>query len=276
MVNAGGVLVFVTSALALDRFVPTYHDEQGERRALDRPTPTWSQESKTHRRGQIVVLNPREEYHARVIAPLFPNCVSPSKENEARARRAAKFALDAYPEALVAQFFDELVLLEADKTNDCGYILHDSIILNVARHFTDLDIVMTCHHEFMHRIIVEIGPEFPFDAWRQENPPDFEYFGTGPSGHAAVKNWLRGRFGAALDSLHKHDASFIDEARTLGFVNVHAMTTPGDDICELSAFALSAPNSLSEITSKYPRIARKYRLWYDYMRSIDPSIVGDK
>lgn len=123
--------------------------------------------------------------------------------------------------------------------------------------YTDAQIEGVFHAEFSSILLRNHRRRFDAEAWRQINPPGFEYLGNG------VEAVRQGRAGLALDpALHE-----------AGFHKQYSQSTLENDFNAFAAVLFSGDATRWDTVDRYPKLARKLRLAVGLYEQIHPALT---
>jgi HEAT repeat protein len=179
-----------------------------------------------------------------------------AKEAVEAAKRRLLYALAAYPAGMVRARLRKVVLLRDLRVYGTRYggTYHGQSVYLVAGERPDLDVVRAFHHEFSS-LLMKSAP-FPEKAWREINGAGHRY---GQGGHYAI---LCGRTGVGTADLFE-----------LGFFKPYGLADLENDFNVFSETVMTYPDWARALAERYPRLRRKWAVWSEFLKRIDPTFV---
>ncbi len=184
----------------------------------------------------------------------------PEKEVERLLPVVEKF-LSAYPKRVIQENLTDIYLVSDLEFYGQGFgaaYRDSSLYVNSdgqAEGYTEEFLLSQMHSELSSIFLRNYSSEFPEEAWKSANINGWEYRGTGVEmlGQADV-------FCQSEDLLEK------------GFLLKYSQTSLENDVNMFAFWAFTRPEQLQKLASRYERIGRKYQLFVEFYRRIDPAI----
>lgn len=179
-----------------------------------------------------------------------------------RSKRIIMTALDKYPAQLLRDNLKNVYVLKSMNfygvyyggTNlppDIVYVANDGKGMG----YTDIVIEKTFHHEFSS--VLKNNYRFEETAWRQINPPGFEYFDETTGGSGAIK---AGRASQVFDK-KEHE---------IGFLYEYAESTAENDFNSFAENIFMGDESFFNTVDNYEKLEMKLDLIVQFYNSLDP------
>jgi hypothetical protein len=213
----------------------------------------------------------RHKYNARAFFParwLRPPISGEGSqmppEEITRVLGAVEKFLSAYPKEVLKKNLTDIYLISGMKFYGKGFGAaygNGAIYVNSegqSKGYTEQFLVSQMHSELSSIFLMNYAEEFSQEAWKSVNVAGWEYNGTG------------------VEMLGQEDIfAQTDELLKRGFLVKYSQSSIENDVNMFAFWAFTKPEQLRELTSKYDRIGRKYRLVVQFYKKIDPGIAID-
>jgi len=185
-------------------------------------------------------------------------------EEITRVLAAVEKFLSAYPKELLKKNLTDIYLVSGMKFYGKGFGAaygNSAIYVNSegeSKGYTEQFLLSQMHSELSSIFLMNYAGEFSQEAWKSVNVAGWEYNGTG------------------VEMLGRNDIfAQTDELLSRGFLVKYSQSSIENDVNMFAFWAFTKPEQLRELTSKYDRIGRKYRLVVQFYNKIDPGIAID-
>jgi hypothetical protein len=172
--------------------------------------------------------------------------------------------LSAYPKEVLKKNLTDIYLISGMKFYGKGFGAaygNSAIYVNSegeSKGYTEQFLLSQMHSELSSIFLMNYAGEFSQEAWKSVNVAGWEYNGTG------------------VEMLGQNDIfAQTDELLNRGFLVKYSQSSIENDVNMFAFWAFTKPEQLRELTSKYDRIDKKYRLVVQFYKKIDPGIAID-
>ena len=172
--------------------------------------------------------------------------------------------LSAYPKEVLKKNLTDIYLISGMKFYGKGFGAaygNSAIYVNSegqSKGYTEQFLLSQMHSELSSIFLMNYAGEFSQEAWKSVNVAGWEYNGTG------------------VEMLGQEDIfAQTDELLSRGFLVKYSQSSIENDVNMFAFWAFTKPEQLRELTSKYERIDKKYRLVVQFYNKIDPGIAID-
>jgi hypothetical protein len=185
-------------------------------------------------------------------------------EEITRVLGAVEKCLSAYPKEVLKKNLTDIYLISGMKFYGKGFGAaygNSAIYVNSegeSKGYTEQFLLSQMHSELSSIFLMNYAGEFSQEAWKSVNVAGWEYNGTG------------------VEMLGRNDIfAQTDDLLSRGFLVKYSQSSIENDVNMFAFWAFTKPEQLRELTSKYDRIGRKYRLVVQFYKKIDPGIAID-
>jgi hypothetical protein len=172
--------------------------------------------------------------------------------------------LSAYPKEVLKKNLTDIYLISGMKFYGKGFGAaygNSAIYVNSegeSKGYTEQFLLSQMHSELSSIFLMNYAGEFSQEAWKSVNVAGWEYNGTG------------------VEMLGQNDIfAQTDELLNRGFLVKYSQSSIENDVNMFAFWAFTKPEQLRELTSKYERIDKKYRLVVQFYNKIDLGIAID-
>jgi hypothetical protein len=183
-------------------------------------------------------------------------------EEITRVLGAVEKFLSAYPREVLKKNLMDIYLISGMKFYGKGFgaaYSSSAIYVNSegeSKGYTEQFLLSQMHSELSSIFLMNYAAEFSEETWKAINLAGWEYNGTG------------------VEMLGQEDIfAQTDELLSRGFLVKYSQSSIENDVNMFAFWAFTKPEQLRELTSKYDRIDRKYRLVVQFYKKIDPGIA---
>jgi len=185
-------------------------------------------------------------------------------EEITRVLAAVEKFLSAYPKEVLKKNLTHIYLISGMKFYGKGFgAAYGNSVIYVnsegeSKGYTEQFLLSQMHSELSSIFLMNYAGEFAEEAWKSVNVAGWEYNGTG------------------VEMLGRNDIfAQTDELLSRGFLVKYSQSSIENDVNMFAFWAFTKPEQLRQLTSKYDRIDRKYRLVVQFYKRIDPRIAID-